>query len=72
MRWVIMLFGDEFDADEGAEVGGGDGLGEVDEIRNTGAELLEDGLSFAEDGDPKCLPIVDLKDGCYGVFHRWT
>jgi hypothetical protein len=35
-RWVIMvLFGDEFDADERAEVGGGDGLGELYEIGDT-------------------------------------
>jgi hypothetical protein len=27
---------------------------------------------LAENGDPKGLPVVYLKDGCYGVFHRWT
>jgi hypothetical protein len=69
---VVVLFGKEFDADEGAEVGGGNGLGKLDEIRSAAAELLEDGLSVAEDGDPKGLPIVYQKDGGNTVFHRWT
>jgi hypothetical protein len=72
MAVIMVLFGNEFDADEGAEVGGCDVLGKLDEIRSAAAELLEDWLSVAEDGDPESLPIVDLKDGCYGVFHRWT
>jgi hypothetical protein len=27
---------------------------------------------LAEDGDPKGLPIVYLKEGGDTVFHRWT
>jgi hypothetical protein len=30
----MVLFGNEFDADEGAEVGGGYGLGKLYEIRD--------------------------------------
>ena len=68
----MVLFGDEFDADEGAEVGGGDGLGELYEVGSPATELLEDRQRLAEDGDPKGLPVVYLKDGGDTVFHRWT
>ena len=68
----MVLFGNEFDADERAEVGGGDGLTELHDVGSTATELLEDRQRLAENGDPKGLPVVYLKDGCYGVFHRWT
>ena len=68
----MVLFGKEFDADERAEVGRGDGFGKLYEIRRAASELLEDRLSVSEDGDPEGLPVVYLKDGCDLVFHRWT
>ena len=67
-----MLLGDEFDFYKRAEVGGGDGLGELYEVGGTYSVLLEDRQGLAEDGDPKGLPIVNLKEGRDTVFHRWT
>jgi hypothetical protein len=58
----MVLFGNEFDADERAEVGGGDGLGELHDVGSTATELLEDRNGVSEDGDPKGLPVVYLKD----------
>jgi hypothetical protein len=68
----MVLFGKEFDADERAEVGGGYGLGELYEVGDAYSVLLEDRQGLAEDGDPKGLPVVYLKDGGDTVFHRWT
>ena len=67
-----MLFGNEFDADEGAEVGGGDRLGKLNDVGSAAAKLFEDRLGVSEDGDPEGVPIVYLKDGGDTVFHRWT
>jgi len=72
MRVIMVLFGDKFDFDEGAEVGGGDGLTELHDVGSTATELLEDGNGVSEDGDPKGLPVVYLKDRGDTVFHRWT
>jgi hypothetical protein len=68
----MVLFGKEFDADERAEVGGGYGFGKLNEVGDAYSVLLEDRQRLAEDGDPKGLPIVYLKDRCNSVFHRWT
>jgi hypothetical protein len=69
---MVVLFGKEFDADEGAEVGWGDGFGKLYEVWDAATKLLEYRQGLAEDGDPQGLPIVYLKDGCDSVFHRWT
>ena len=55
-----MLFGgEEFDFDERAEVGGGDGFGELDDERSAAAELFKDRLGVAEDSAAKFLRVCD-------------
>lgn len=71
MRWVIMLLGDEFDADERAEVGGGlrGGEGERADLASVG---FLDGLGRAEDEVTEGHPIVDghADDGdLIGAYH---
>jgi hypothetical protein len=66
----MVLLGDEFDADERAEVGGGYGLGELHDIGSAATELLEDWDCIPEDGDPKGLPIGDRQaGGVNGITH---
>ena len=57
---VIMLFGgEEFDADERAEVGGGLRFGKLDDERSAAAELFKDGLGVTEDSAAKFLRVCD-------------
>ena len=56
--WVIMLFGNEFDADERAEVGGGLRGGEGERADLAAVGFL-DGLGRAEDEVAEGHPIVD-------------
>lgn len=60
---IMVLLGDEFDADERAEVGGGDRFSKLHDVGSTATELLEDGLGVAEDSHPKGLPIGDRNPG---------
>jgi hypothetical protein len=55
----LGVVGNEFDADEGAEVGGGNRFSELYDVWSTAAELFEDRLGFSEDGDPKGLRVCD-------------
>ena len=66
-----MLFRrDEFDADEGAEVGRGDRLGKLNDVLSAAAKLLEDRLGVSKDGLTEDLPIVDEQGGDDGVTHN--
>lgn len=70
MRWVIML-GNEFDADERAEVGGGDGFGEGKRADLAAVGFL-DGLSVREGKAAKGHPVVNgyANDGdLIGAYH---
>jgi hypothetical protein len=58
MRWVVMLFGNEFDADERAKVGGCDGFGEGERADLSAVGFL-DRLGVSEGKAAKGHPIVD-------------
>jgi len=57
MRWEIMLFGDEFDFDERAEVGGGDGCVVKTELGHVPADLGKVMLKPGEQSFKHVLPI---------------
>ena len=69
---IMVLFGNEFDADERAEVGGGDGL-----VKGKGSDLTAVGflnrLGSRENQLPQIHPIVDRDsdDGDFvGAYHE--
>jgi hypothetical protein len=64
-----MLFGDEFDADERAEVGGGDGGVIESEDRYVASNLGHRVLTAREERGKYVLP-VRLKEGSYFVFNH--
>jgi len=57
MRWVIMLFGDEFDFDERAEVGRGDGCVVKTELSYVPADMGKVMLKPGEQCFKHVLPI---------------
>ena len=66
----MVLFGKEFDADERAEVGGGDRLGKLNDVLSAATKLLKDRLGVSEDGLTQGLPVVDEQRGDNGVTHN--
>jgi hypothetical protein len=52
----MVLFGKEFDADERAEVGGGDGLGETEDC-DVASDLRHRVLTAREQGCEHVFPI---------------
>jgi hypothetical protein len=67
---IMVLFGKEFDADERAEVGGGDRLGKLNDVLSAATKLLKDRLGVSEDGLTQGLPVVDEQRGDNGVTHN--
>ena len=67
---IMVLFGKEFDADERAEVGGGDWLGKLNDVLSAAAKLFEDRLGVSKDGATEDLPIGDEQRGDDGVSHN--
>jgi hypothetical protein len=68
---IMVLFGgEEFDADERAEVGGGDRFGKLNDVGSTAAKLFEDRLGVSEDGLTQGLPVVDEQRGDDGITHN--
>ena len=66
----MVLFGKEFDADERAEVGGGDRLGKLNDVGSAAAKLFKDRLGVSEDGLTENLPVGDEQRGNDGVSHN--
>jgi hypothetical protein len=56
---VVLFGGEEFDADERAEIGGGDGLGKLNDVLSAATKLFKDRLGVSEDGLTQGLPVVD-------------
>jgi hypothetical protein len=67
---IVLFVGKEFDADEGAEVGGGDGFGKLDDVGSTAAKLFKDRLGVSKDGLTEDLPIRDEQRGDDGITHN--
>jgi hypothetical protein len=67
---MVLFVGEEFDADEGSEVGGCDGLGKLNDVLSAATKLFKDRLGISEDGLTQGLPVVDEQRGDDGVTHN--